>query len=62
MFDGEGIMLTSNVMVRVYVEQGLVQRVLAGWCDLDVELNALFPADTCHRRRCALLSISWQNA
>jgi len=40
---GEGIMLTSDVMVRAYAEQGLVQRVLAGWRGADYDLNALFP-------------------
>jgi DNA-binding transcriptional LysR family regulator len=40
---GEGIMLTSDVMVQAYVEQGLVQRVLAGWRGADVDLHALFP-------------------
>src|SRR3546814_11170870 len=43
LLDGEGIMLTSDVMVRAYVERGLVQRALAGWCGPDVELHALFP-------------------
>src|SRR3546814_10130844 len=36
-------MLTSDVMVRAYVERGLVQRALAGWCGPDGELHALFP-------------------
>src|SRR3546814_19515942 len=36
-------MLTSDVMVRAYVERGLVQRALAGWCGPDVALHALFP-------------------
>jgi DNA-binding transcriptional LysR family regulator len=40
---GEGIMLTSDVMVRAYAEQGVVQRVLAGWRGADYDLNALFP-------------------
>jgi len=40
---GEGLMLTSDVMVRAYAEQGLVQRVLAGWRGADYDLNALFP-------------------
>lgn len=37
-----GIMLTTDVWVRAYVEQGQVQRVLAGWRGLDMDLNALF--------------------
>lgn len=40
---GEGIMLASDAMVRAYVEQGLVQRALAGWRGLDIYLHALFP-------------------
>lgn len=40
---GDGLMLTSDVRVRAYVEQGLVQRVLTGWRGMDVDLNALFP-------------------
>ncbi|MEZ0471511.1 LysR family transcriptional regulator [Luteimonas salinilitoris] len=40
---GEGIMLASDAMVRAYVEQGLVQRALAGWRGLDIDLHALFP-------------------
>lgn len=40
---GEGIMLTSDVMVRAHVEQGLVQRALAGWRGPDIDLHALFP-------------------
>src|SRR3546814_15155304 len=43
LLDGEGIMLNSDVMVRAYVERGLVQRALAGWCGPDVELHAPFP-------------------
>ena len=35
-------MLTTDVWVRAYVEQGQVQRVLAGWRGLDMDLNALF--------------------
>ena len=40
---GEGIMLTTDVWVRGYLEQGLVQRVLTGWRGQDIDLNALFP-------------------
>jgi DNA-binding transcriptional LysR family regulator len=43
LLSGEGIMLTTDVWVRAYVEQGLVQRVLAGWRGLDIDFNALFP-------------------
>ena len=39
---GEGIMLTTDVWVRAYAEQGQVKRVLAGWHGLDIDLNALF--------------------
>ena len=40
---GEGLMLASDVMVKAYAENGLVQRVLGGWRGLDYDLNALFP-------------------
>jgi len=40
---GEGLMLTSDVMIRAYAEQGLVQRVLGGWRGLDYDFNAVFP-------------------
>ena len=40
---GMGIMLTTDVWVRAYVEQGQVQRVLTGWRGADIDLNALFP-------------------
>ncbi len=40
---GEGLMLTSDIMVRAYAEQGLVQRVLAGWRGPDFDFSALFP-------------------
>ncbi len=43
MMDGEGLMLTSDVFVRAFVEQGLVQRVLTGWRGTDLDLHALFP-------------------
>lgn len=43
MLDGEGLMLTSDVFVRAFVEQGLVKRVLTGWRGMDVDLHALFP-------------------
>src|SRR5690606_26438942 len=44
MLGGGAIMLTSDVMVQAYVEQGRVQRVLAGWRGADVDLHALFPS------------------
>lgn len=40
---GEGVMLTSDVMMRGYAEQGQVQRVLAGWRGMDVDIYAVFP-------------------
>ncbi|KRG69998.1 LysR family transcriptional regulator [Pseudoxanthomonas dokdonensis] len=40
---GEGLMLTADVMVRQYAEQGYVRRVLAGWTGPEYELNAVFP-------------------
>ena len=40
---GEGLMLTADVLLRAYAEQGLVQRVLAGWSGLSYDLNAVFP-------------------
>ncbi len=40
---GDGILLISDVMVRAYVEQGLVLRVLADWRGPDIDLHALFP-------------------
>jgi len=43
LLEGEGIMLTTDVFVRAYVEQGAVQRVLAGWNGRTLDLNAVFP-------------------
>jgi DNA-binding transcriptional LysR family regulator len=43
MLSGAGIMLTTDVWVRAYVEQGQVQRVLTGWRGQDIDLSALFP-------------------
>jgi DNA-binding transcriptional LysR family regulator len=40
---GEGVMLASDLTVKRYVEQGVVQRVLAGWTGPDMEFNAVFP-------------------
>lgn len=39
---GEGLMLTSDVTVKPLVENGSVQRVLAGWIGPELELNAVF--------------------
>jgi DNA-binding transcriptional LysR family regulator len=40
---GEGLMLTADVIVKAYAEQGYIQRVLAGWTGPAVEMNAVFP-------------------
>jgi DNA-binding transcriptional LysR family regulator len=40
---GEGLMLTGESMVKAFAEQGLLQRVLAGWRGPDYDLNAVFP-------------------
>jgi LysR family transcriptional regulator, regulator for bpeEF and oprC len=40
---GEGLIVTADVMVKPFVEQGLVKRVLAGWSGGEYELNAVFP-------------------
>ncbi|TAA44722.1 LysR family transcriptional regulator [Pseudoxanthomonas winnipegensis] len=40
---GEGLLLSADVMVKPFVEHGLVQRVLAGWTGGEYELNAVFP-------------------
>ena len=40
---GEGLLMTSNVMMRAYAEHGLVQQVLAGWRGPDYDFNAVFP-------------------
>ena len=40
---GEGLTLASDVTVKVYAEQGAVQRVLAGWRGPDLDFNAVFP-------------------
>ncbi len=40
---GEGLMLASDVTVKRYAEQGMLQRVLAGWTGPDMEFNAVFP-------------------
>lgn len=40
---GEGLIIGADVMVKPFVEQGLVKRVLAGWTGGEYELNAVFP-------------------
>lgn len=40
---GEGLMLSSDLTIKPYVEQGLARRVLAGWTGPQMELNAVFP-------------------
>jgi DNA-binding transcriptional LysR family regulator len=40
---GEGLMLSSDITAKAYAEQGLVQRVLAGWVGPEVDCNAVFP-------------------
>ena len=40
---GEGLMLANDVMVKPYVEGGIIRRVLPGWVGPEYELNALFP-------------------
>jgi len=43
LLSGEGLMLTADVMVKAYAEQGYVRRVLAGWTGPSTEMNAVFP-------------------
>ena len=44
LLSGEGgLMLTTDVFVRAFVEHGQLQRVLAGWRGPDTDFNALFP-------------------
>jgi DNA-binding transcriptional LysR family regulator len=40
---GEGLMMVSEVMIKAYAEQGLVQRVLGGWRGPDYDFSAVFP-------------------
>lgn len=40
---GEGLTIAADVMVKPFVEQGLVKRVLPGWSGGDYVLNAVFP-------------------
>lgn len=39
---GEGLMMSSDVTIKPLVENGSVQRVLAGWVGPELELNAVF--------------------
>jgi DNA-binding transcriptional LysR family regulator len=40
---GEGLMLANDVMVKRFVERGLLRRVLPAWTGPEYELNAVFP-------------------
>lgn len=40
---GEGLMLASDIMIKPYVAQDYVRRILAGWTGPEFDLNALFP-------------------
>lgn len=40
---GEGLSLAVDLMVKPFVEAGMLQRVLAGWSGMDYPLNAVFP-------------------
>ena len=40
---GEGLTIAADVMVKPFVEQGYVQRVLAGWAGAEFNFNAVFP-------------------
>jgi len=43
LMSGEGVLVAPDVMVKSFVEHGLVKRVLAGWTGGDYQLNAVFP-------------------
>ena len=43
LLSGEGLLLASDVTVKAYAEQGMVQRVLPGWTGPDLDFNAVFP-------------------
>ena len=43
LLSGEGLLLASDLTAKAYVEQGYVQRVLAGWTGPLMDFNALFP-------------------
>ena len=39
---GEGLMLSSDVMAKPFIESGMLRRVLAGWTGPDYDFNAVF--------------------
>lgn len=39
---GEGLMLSSDVMAKPFVESGMLRRVLAGWTGPEYDFNAVF--------------------
>ena len=39
---GEGLMLSSDVMAKPFVESGMLRRVLAGWTGPDYDFSAVF--------------------
>jgi len=43
LLSGEGVAMASDVMVKPYVEQGYVQRVLPGWMGPQYDFSAVFP-------------------
>ena len=43
LLSGEGLIVAADVMVKPFVEHGMVKRVLAGWSGGEYELNAVFP-------------------
>lgn len=43
LLSGEGVMVGVDVMVKPFVEHGLVKRILAGWTGGEYVLNAVFP-------------------
>lgn len=40
---GEGLMLSSDITIKHFVEQGQVRHVLAGWTGPEYDCNAVFP-------------------
>ena len=40
---GEGLMLSSDITIKGFVEQGLVRHVLAGWTGPEYDCSAVFP-------------------
>jgi DNA-binding transcriptional LysR family regulator len=40
---GEGLMLSSDITIKGFVEQGLVRHVLAGWTGPEHDCSAVFP-------------------